>query len=233
MSLFHSFAVRRAGTLGAFTAVLLYVGVAAATAQDSPTASSGEVGRIEFNHAGTAQKSVELDLGADMFGDLFGIGDAALAGVAEALSGSPQAQEGSEAVKMAAEKAAAAREFVSIAKSVVKSVRIRAYEGLANAAEEQANVAAHYESQLKSGGWENAVKARDGNKRVQVSAVRDDGAIKGLFVVASEGNNLVLVNVTCDISPENAQRLTNAAVKTGLQAGLDKQLEEAMKQMKK
>lgn len=232
MSLFHSFAARRAGTLGAFTAVLLYVGVATATAQDSSVASSDEIGRITFDHAGNAQKSVELNLGADMFGDLFGIGDAALAGVAEALSSSPQAQEGSDAVKMAAEKAAAAREFVSIAKSVVKSVRIRAYEGLADAAKEQASVAEHYQSQLKAGGWENAMKARDGDKSVQISAVRDEGSIKGLFIIASEGNNLVLVNVTCDISPENAKRLTNAAVKTGLQAGLDKHLEEALRHMK-
>lgn len=232
MSMFQLFAARRAGTLGAFTAVLLYVGVATATAQESTATSNGEIGRVEFDHTGTAQKSVELDLSADMFGDLFGIGDAALAGVAEALSSSPQAQEGSEAVKMAAEKAAAAREFVSIAKSVVKSVRIRAYEGLADAAKEQATVTAHYDRQLKSGGWENAVKARDGDKSVQVAAVRADGSIKGLFVVASEGNNLVLVNVTCDISPENAKRLTNAAVNAGLKSGLDKHLEEAFKHMK-
>ncbi|MGD9635896.1 MAG: DUF4252 domain-containing protein [Pirellulales bacterium] len=232
MYLFQSFAARRAGTLGAFTAVLLYVGVAAATAQDLSTSSNSEIGRIEFDHAGTAKKSVEVNLSPDMFGDLFGIGDAALAGVADALSDSSQAKEGSQAVQLAAEKAAAAREFVAIAKSVVKSVRVRAYEDLANATEEQANVAAHYESQLKSGGWENAVKARDGDKTVQVAAVRSDGAIRGLFVVASEGNNLVLVNVTCDISPENAKRLTTAAVRAGLQAGLDKQLEEAMKHMK-
>ena len=67
---------------------------------------------------------------------------------------------------------------------------------------------------------------------MQVSAVRADGSIKGVFVIASESNKLVLVNVICDISPENAKRLTTAAVKAGLQAGLDKQLEEAMKHMK-
>jgi hypothetical protein len=67
---------------------------------------------------------------------------------------------------------------------------------------------------------------------VQIAAVRSDGAIKGLFIIASEGNNLVLVNVTCDISPENAKKLTTAAVKAGLQAGLDKHLEQALKHMK-
>ena len=53
-----------------------------------------------------------------------------------------------------------------------------------------------------------------------------------MFVVASESDKLVLVNVICDVSPENAKRLTTAAVTAGLQAGLDKQLEEAMKHVK-
>ena len=113
MSPFQSFAARRAGALGAFAAVLLYVGVAAAYAQETTPQSSATLGRIEFNHPGAAKKFVEVDLSPAMFGDLFGIGDAALAGVAEALSDSPQAKEGSQAIQMAAEKAAAAREFVS------------------------------------------------------------------------------------------------------------------------
>ena len=232
MSPFQSFLARRAGSIGAFAAVVVYVGVAAAYAQETTAPSAANLGRIEFNHPGTAKKSVEVDLSPDMFGDLFGIGDAALAGVAEALADSPQAKEGSQAIQMAAEKAAAAREFVAIAKSVVKSVRIRAYEDLANQAQEQTAVISHYDQQLQTGGWESAVRARDGDKSVQVSTVRADGAIKGLFIVASEGNNLVLVNVICDVSPENAKRLTTAAVKTGLQTGLDKHLEEAMKHMK-
>ena len=232
MSPFLSFAARRAGTLGAYTAVLLYVGVAAAYAQETTPPSSETLGRIEFNHPGSAKKYVEFDLGAAMFGDLFGIGDAALAGVVDALSESPQAKEGSQAIQMAAEKAAAAREFVDIAKNVINSVRVRAYDGLENAAEEQATVSTHYDKQLQSGGWESMLRAHDGDKNVQVSAVRADGAIKGLFVVASERDKLVLVNVLCDISPENAKRLTTAAVTAGLQAGLDKQIEKAMKHSK-
>ncbi len=232
MSPFSSFAARRAGTLGAFAAVLLYVGVAAANAEETAPKSSDTLGRIEFNHPGSAKKYVEFDLGAAMFGDLFGIGDAALAGVVDALGQSPQAKEGSQAVQMAAEKAAAAREFVGIARDVVKSVRVRAYDGLENATEEQASVSAHYDQQLQSGGWESLLRAHDGDKSVQVSAVRADGAIKGVFVIASERDKLVLVNVICDVSPENAKRLTTAAVTAGLQAGLDKQLEKALKHVK-
>ena len=92
---------------------MLYVGVASAHAQETTPPTSDNLGRIEFNHAGTAKKFVEVDLGPAMFGDLFGIGDAALAGVVDALSDSPQAKEGSQAIQMAAEKAAAAREFVA------------------------------------------------------------------------------------------------------------------------
>jgi len=232
MSPFQTFVARRAGALGAFAAVLLYVGVAAAYAQETTPQSSATVGSIEFNHPGAAKKFVEIDLSQAMFGDLFGIGDAALAGVVEALSDSPQAKEGSQAIQQAAEKAAAARELVSIAKNVIGSVRVRAYEDLENLAEEKSSVIAHYDQQLQSGGWENAIRAQDGDKSVQISAVRSDGSIKGLFIVASEGNNLVLVNVICDVSPENAKQLSTAAVKAGLQAGLGKELEKAMKHVK-
>jgi hypothetical protein len=229
MSQFQALLARRAGSVGAFAAIVVYVGVAAAYAQETTPQSSVTLGRIEFNHPGVAKKSVEIDLSREMFGDLFGIGDAALAGVVDALSESPQAKNGSQAIQQAAEKAAAAREFVSIAKSAITSVRIRAYEDLENLAQEKSGVIAHYDQQLQTGGWENAIRAQDGDKGVQVSAVRGDGSIKGLFIVASEGNNLVLVNVICDISPENVKRLSTAAVKAGLQAGLDKHLEEAMK----
>jgi Domain of unknown function (DUF4252) len=232
MSPFRSFFARRAGLLGGYAAVLLYASATATYAQDAGPQAATEIGRIEFDQAGSAKKFVEVDLSPAMFGDLFGIGDAALSGVVEALQDSPQAKDGSQAIQMAAEKAAAGREFVAIAKSVVKSVHLRAYDGLENPAQEQAKMLAHYDQQLQSGGWESAIRAQDGNKSVQVSAVQADGAIRGLFIIASEQNKLVLVNVLCDVSPENAKRLTNAAVKVGLDAGLDKQLEQALKHMK-
>ncbi len=232
MSPIRSFAARRAGVLGAYAAVLLYASASATYAQDAAPQSAAELGRIEFDQAGSAKKFVEVNLSPAMFGDLFGIGDAALSGVVDALQNSPQAKEGSKAIEMAAEKAAAGREFVAIAKNVVKSVRLRAYDGLENPAQEQAKMIAHYDRQLQSGGWENAVRAQDGDKSLQVSAVHADGSIRGLFIIASERDKLLLVNVICDISPENAKRLSTAAVKAGLEAGLDKQIEAAMKHVK-
>ena len=105
---FQGFVARRAGAAGAFSAVLLYVGVAAANAQQTTPPSTGELGRIEFAHTSSAKKFVEIDLSPAMFADLFGIGDAALSGVADALQNSPQAKEGSQAIQFAAQKAASA-----------------------------------------------------------------------------------------------------------------------------
>jgi len=232
MSPISSLVARRAGTLGAFAAVLLYVGVAATNAQETTPSSSANLGRIEFNHPDAAKATVEVDLSRDMFSDMFGIGDAALAGVAEALSQSPQAQEGSAAIQQAAAQTAAMREFVGIAKNVINEVRVRVYEGLEGESAKNGGVIAHYDQQLQAGGWDQAVRVQDGDQAVRVSAVRSGGAIKGLFIIAADGNDLVLVNVTCDISPENAKQLAATAVKSGLQAGLDKQLEKAMKHMK-
>jgi Domain of unknown function (DUF4252) len=228
MSRFQLFLGRRAAALGAYAAVVLYVSVAAAQAQQTTPSAAGEMGRIEFDHASLSSKFVEIDLSPAMIGDLFGIGDGALAGAVDALQGSPQAKEGSKIVQVAAEKAEAAREFVSIAKSVVKSIRLRAYDDLQNQPQELPGVISRYDQQLQSGGWENLVRAQDGEKSVQVSAVRSDGAIKGLFVIASERNKLVLANVICDVSPENAKRLAATAVKTGLDSGLERQIGAAM-----
>jgi hypothetical protein len=223
---------QRAGALGAFTAVLLYVGVTAAQAQQPAATTATNIGRVDFDYPGAAKASVEVDLSRDMFGDLFGIGDAALAGVVEALTQSPQAKDGSEAIKQAAAQAGATRELVNIAKDAIHDVRVRVYEGLEQPVEESSSVVAHYDEKLKNAGWESTVRVQDGDDKVRISAIRADGAIKGLFIAAADGNDLVLVNVTCDLSPENAKKLTTAAVKSGLQAGLEKHLEHAMKHMK-
>jgi hypothetical protein len=204
---------------------------ATAGAQDVSITTGAPAGRIEFDYPGEAKATVEVDLGRDMFGDLFGIGDAALAGVAEALAQSNEARDGSDAVRLAAEQAAAARELVAIAKNVINEVRIRVYHGLQSQPQEQSDLAAHYDQQLQSGGWDNAVRVKEGDKGVRISIARADGSIKGLFIVAAKGSDLVLVNVTCDISPENAKQLSEAAVRSGLKAGLGKELEKAMKHM--
>lgn len=231
MSEVHALAVRPKRGEAALVLAAALALVATAGAQRAAFAADAPTGHIEFDYPGAAKATVEVDLSRDTFGSLFGIGDGALAGVAEALSQSTQAQEGSETIRQAAQQAASAREVVAIAKDVIDAVRIRIYHGLESSSAGSTGVIAHYDEQLESGGWQSAVRVREGDKNVRISTVDDNGAIKGLFIVAAEGDDLVLVNVTCDISPENAKKLSAAAVKSGLAAGLEKKLERAMKHM--
>ena len=224
--------VRRACVRRSQFALALVAALALAPAAGAQEATSAKLGLIEFNHPGTAKATVEVDLTRDMFSDLFGIGDAALAGVTQALTDSPQAKEGSAAIQQAAAQAAATRELVSIAKNVIDDVRIRVYQGLQSDADATSSITTYYTNQLEAGDWDQAVRVQDGNQSVRISTVRADGAIKGLFVIVNNSNDLVLVNVTCDISPESAKKLSEVAVRSGLQAGLEKHLEKAMKHMK-
>ena len=64
---------------------------------------------------------------------------------------------------------------------------------------------------------------------IDVWAYRNSGAVKGLFIAASDKGNLLLANVVCDISPENVQKLTTAATNSALQAGLAQVIEMKMK----
>ena len=63
-----------------------------------------------------------------MFRDLFGLGDAAAAGVAETLFRSAEGDDGAQGVRMAAEQLEAARQILQLASEVVREVRIRVYE---------------------------------------------------------------------------------------------------------
>ena len=215
--------------LGALT---MCVGVSAAYAQETATAPSAPPGYIEFDRSLTAKASVEVDVSHDMFGDLFGIGDAVLVGVAEGLAQSPQAQQGSQTIQGAAQRAAVARELVSIVRNVVNDVRVRVYDGLQAQSQEAEDLVAHYNRELDAGGWDNVVRVREGAKGVRVSVARHEGSIHGVFISVFEGDELILVNLTCDISPENARKLGAAAAHVGLAAGLGEKLEQAMKHMK-
>ena len=93
---------------------------------------AGRVGRRrdwpnQFDEANLPPANVELDLSQGMFENLFGIGDAAVAGVAETLMKSTKGDH-AEAMHMAAEQLAAVRQIIGLAGKVVKEVRVRAYE---------------------------------------------------------------------------------------------------------
>jgi hypothetical protein len=221
---------RRAGSAGAFAAVL-FCFITAAQAQEIVIDHAEASGRIDFEAADLPPATVEVDLSQGMFNDLFGIGDAAVAGVAETLRQSAE-RNGGEGTRMAAEQLAAAQQIIELASEVVREVRVRVYDQRPEGEVSPQELAAKFDAQLREGNWDNAVVVRDNNASVRVSVLRGEGTVRGFFIVAGENNDLVLANVVCDISPENVKKLTSAATKIGLENGLAQVLEEQMRQMK-
>jgi hypothetical protein len=221
---------RYAGSFGAFAAVAFYV-MTAAQAQQIDVERASASGRIDFQAADLPPATVEVDLSQGMFRDLFGIGDAAVAGVAETLRQSSE-RNGAEGTRMAAEQLAAARQIIDLAGDVVREVRVRVYDESPEGSVDAASVATKFDAQLREDDWENVVRVRDDDASVRVSLLREEGTIRGIFIVAGERDELVLANVVCDISPENIKKLTSAAAKIGLENGLQQILEEQMREMK-
>lgn len=209
---------------GAAVAAALILGMAAAQAE--PAAADAPTGRIDFAAASLPPATVEVDLTQDMFGDLIGLGDAAVAGVAESLLQSAGAKGGdSEGLHLAADQLEGTRQILEIASKVVHEARVRVYKNLGDKAENMPDVLSRFDGQLSSGGWDTVVRVRDGDDSVRVSLVRSEGAIRGAFVVVADGEDVVLVNVVCDVSPENVKKLSAAATKIGLDNGLEEAIQ--------
>jgi hypothetical protein len=152
-----------------------------------------------------------------------GLGDAAIAGVAEALQTAPAGNESTQAdVKLATNQLAAIRTIVSSVQGAVGEVRVyAASEGM-----DVASLVNHYDAKLNESAWTKIVHGRDDEKFATVFLMRDSGAIRGVFVVATEGRELVLVNVLCDISPERIKQITKQATSIGLELGGEDALRE-------
>ena len=232
MSGIRSFLSRRAGSVGAVAAVVLYVATAQAQSVDSKSESprGAVTGRIDFDDADLPAATVEVDLSQEMFGDLFGLGDAAVAGVAETLLESAGAEN--KGTKLAAEQLEAARQILQLARSVVREVRIRVYEDLPEESGQAASIIGRFDGQLSAANWESLVRVRKDDESARISLIRSDGAVRGVFIVAANGDQLVLANAVCDISPENVKKLTSAATKIGLENGLQQAIESKMQHMK-
>jgi hypothetical protein len=214
-------AVRRAGALAAVVGLIFCS--AAVQAKTSNSAESEFIGRISFDDADLPPANVELDLSDGMFRDLFGLGDAAVAGVAESLLKFNQGEH-AETSKIAAEQLAAVRQIIDLASKVAKEVRVRAYEKNTD------DLASHFDKQIRNGEWEKTVVMRKGNESARVYMIRKNDSIRGIFVVAGGHDGQALVNVVCDLSPENVKRLTSAATKIGLDNGLMMKLESKFRQ---
>jgi len=207
---------RRAGAIAAVVGLLYYSTTAQAKSPES--AASDIIGRIDFDQAKLPPANVELDLSQRMFSDLFGIGDAAVAGVAETLSKSSKGDH-SEAMHMAADQLTAVRQIIGLGGKVVREVRIRAYEKMSE------DLSSRFDKQLSDGEWEKVVVLRKGDENARVFIIHRNESIRGAFVMAGGHGGQVLVNVVCDISPENVKSLTSAATKIGLDNNLEQVLE--------
>lgn len=230
MSRVHWLASQWAGRLGGFAAVLVCA-AAAARADESSASTSAPVGRIDFAAADLPPATVEVDLSQAMFSDLFGLGDAAIAGVAESLLKSADGRSDTPGTQMAAEQLAAAQQIIRLASEVVQEVRVRVYENMEEGAVQSDKLMANFDEQLRNGHWENVVRIRDGDDNVRVSLLHSDGAIRGAFVVVADGSDVVLANVVADVSPENVKKLTSAAAQIGLENGLQQVLEKKMREL--
>ena len=224
----HSCLVRCGGTCAAAVAMML-LGIAASEAQSASSGNRQAVGRVEFDFADLPSATVEVDLSQGLITDMFGIGDAAVAGVTEALADSAGANKGSEGMRLAADKLAAVRQIIQTLGQVVREVHVRAYKGSPDQSGLTEKLLSHYEEKVRTGNWENMIRAQERDKTVRVAVVRSEGAIRGLFVIAVDGHDVILTNFVCDVSPENAKKLTAIAAKTGLEAGLGQMLEEKMR----
>jgi uncharacterized protein DUF4252 len=207
---------RRAGMIAALAGVLFCTKMAQAKSPDSSDGAA--VGRINFDDANLPPANVELDLSQGMFGNLFGIGDAAVAGVAETLMKSSD-RDHADSMKMAAEQLAAARQILGLAGKVVREVRVRAYEKMTE------DLSSRFDKQLREGEWEKVVVVRKGDENARVFIISRNDSIRGAFVVAGSHDGQVLVNVVCDISPDNVKNLTSAATKIGLDNNLQQVIE--------
>ncbi len=227
--LLHRSSLIRSGTMAV---ALAFLATATAIAQNTAAETETTLGRIDLSYDGLPPATVEVDLSQGMFTDLFGIGDAAIAGVAEALAKAVGTNGAAEGTQLAAEQLAAARQIVEIAGGVVREVRVRVYQDLPSDEDQPTKLMAHFSKVIRSDSWETIVRAREEDNTVSVSVARQDGAMRGLFVVAYDGDDLVLANIVCDISPENAKKLTSVATKIGLEAGLAQVIEAEMRQLR-
>jgi hypothetical protein len=146
-------AVRRAGMIAAVAGLMFYSAIAQAKPVESGDTA---IGRIDFDEAKLPPANVELDLSQGMFANLFGIGDAAVAGVAETLTKSTKGDH-AEAMHMAADQLAAVRQIIGLAGKVVREVRVRAYEKMAE------DLSSRFDKQLKNGEWEKVAVLRKGD----------------------------------------------------------------------
>lgn len=174
-------------------------------------------GRLDFEAAKLPAANLEVDLSQDTFHSLFGISDAAIAGVAETLLKSGEGEEG-KSKQLTAEQLDAVRKIVELGGKFVREVRVRAYESLPDGINDVDSMLKPFDGQLKVGKWETVVRVRSDEDMVRVAMLQKDGAIRGIFVAVTDGEGIAVANIVCDISPDRVKPLTAAAARIGMSA---------------
>lgn len=223
-SLFHSIRWFYVRECLAGMALVALLGVAAMAEESASKTTAAASGNIALDCPDAPRATFELDLSQGMFQDLFGIGDAAIAGAVESLKQSAGKADGKES-HLAAEQLEAVRQLVQLSGNLVQGVRVRVYELGKDKTAPTDKFLEYYGKKLHTGNWETVFRVHDDDQSVDVSVVRSNGSIKGLFIIGTDYENLILANVVCDVSPENMKKLGAAIANSGLQDELGQALQ--------
>lgn len=180
----------------------------------------------EPTDASLPKPKVSITLSAALMHDVFGVTNAALTGVAEALQ---EHQGGGEAVEMTAEQIQSVKQVLELVTDSITGVRLRVYEKLEPSVYESL-VAAH-NTRLADEGWEQVVEVNDDREQVRIALRNEEGAVRGVRILAGGGNETVSIDADCDLSPERAQQLTRTATKIAFEFGLEDALEEVVEEV--
>jgi Domain of unknown function (DUF4252) len=172
-------------------------------------------GHLDFEAAKLPSANLEVDLSQDTFRSLFGISDAAIAGVAETLFKSVDGEKDTNK-KLSAEQLDAVRKIVELSGKFVREVRVRAYENRPEGTDDAGSLLKLFDGQLKVGKWETVVRMRSDDDMLRVAVLHKDGSIRGIFVAAAAEDEIAIANIVCDISPDKVKPLTAAIAKIGM-----------------
>ena len=140
--------------------------------------------------------ALEVDLSQEMFRDLFGIGDAAIAGIAETVVNS--ADGGTDAAKhmqLTAEQAGGCSRNCRTGGMSFAKCALRLSKVYPRKLTMRKQLFKPFDAQLRAAKWETIVRVRENEQIARVSVLRRDGAIQGVFFVATDGDSAVIANV--------------------------------------
>jgi len=138
---------------------------------------------------------------------------AAIAGFADSLGRSA----GGEGTRRAAASLEELKHALSVAAGSLDEFRFHAFE--AESADAITLTAEHYDRKLTEAGWDSTLRMQKDEGLVRLYLLRDEGAIRGAFVVAGDRKGVALVNAVGDVSPENVKRLSASLGRSGKELG--------------